>query len=67
LASRGFNFSDVTRATAYFKNLQDAPAFDFWRENQGLKPFPLIATQSTICRGELLFEIELDAIALPSR
>jgi enamine deaminase RidA (YjgF/YER057c/UK114 family) len=67
LASRGFNFSDVTRATAYFKNLQDAPAFDFWREKQGLKPFPLIATQSTICRGELLFEIELDAIALPSR
>jgi enamine deaminase RidA (YjgF/YER057c/UK114 family) len=64
LVSRGFNFSDVTRATAYFKNLQDAPAFDVWREKQGLEPFPLIATQSTICRPELLFEIELDAISL---
>jgi enamine deaminase RidA (YjgF/YER057c/UK114 family) len=61
LASRGFNFCDVTRATAYFKNIQDAPAFDLWREKQRLKPFPLIATQSTICRGELLCEIELDA------
>ena len=28
LASRGFDFSDVTRATAYFRNIQDAPAFD---------------------------------------
>ena len=64
LASRGFNFSDVTRATAYFKNIQDAPAFDLWRERQGLEPFPLITTQLDICRPDLLFEIELDAIAL---
>jgi len=64
LASCGFDFSHVTRATAYFKNIQDAPAFDLWRKKQGLEPFPLIATQSTICRGELLFEIELDAISL---
>jgi enamine deaminase RidA (YjgF/YER057c/UK114 family) len=64
LASRGFNFSDVTRATAYFKNIQDTPAFDLWRERQGLELFPLITMQSTICRGELLFEIELDAISL---
>jgi hypothetical protein len=28
LASCGFDFSHVTRATAYFKNIQDAPAFD---------------------------------------
>jgi enamine deaminase RidA (YjgF/YER057c/UK114 family) len=63
LASRRFNFSDVTRATAYFKNIQDAPAFDLWRKRQGLEPFPLITTQSTICRDDLLFEIELDAIS----
>lgn len=63
LGSCGFDFSHITRATAYFKNIQDIPAFDLWRERQGLEPFPLIATQSDICRPELLFEIELDAIS----
>jgi len=63
LASCGFDFSYVTRATAYFKNIQDAPAFDLWRKEQRLEPFPLITTQSDICRPELLFEIELDAIS----
>ena len=62
LASRGFNFSDVTRATAYFKNIQDAPVFDAWRKEQKVEPFSLVVTESTICRDELLFEIELDAI-----
>jgi enamine deaminase RidA (YjgF/YER057c/UK114 family) len=64
LASRGFNFSDVTRATAYFKNIQDAPAFDAWRREQKVKPFPLVTAESTICRDELLFEIELDALVV---
>jgi enamine deaminase RidA (YjgF/YER057c/UK114 family) len=64
LASRGFNFSDVTRATAYFKNIQDAPAFDVWRQKQKVEPFPLIMAESTICRDELLFEIELDALVV---
>lgn len=64
LASRGFNFSDVTRATAYFKNIQDAPAFDIWRQEQKMEPFPLVMTESTICRDELLFEIELDAFVM---
>jgi len=64
LASCDLDFSHVTRATAYFKNSQDAPAFDLWRKQQRLEPFPLIVTQSDICRPELLFEIELDAISL---
>ena len=64
LISRGFNFSDVTRATAYFKNIQDAPAFDAWRQEQKVEPFPFIVAQSTICRDELLFEIELDALVV---
>jgi enamine deaminase RidA (YjgF/YER057c/UK114 family) len=61
LASRRFNFSNVTRATAYFKNIQDAPAFDVWRKKQKVEPFPLVMAESTICRDDLLFEIELDA------
>jgi enamine deaminase RidA (YjgF/YER057c/UK114 family) len=64
LASRGFNFSDVTRSTAYFKNIQDAPAFDIWRQEQKVEPFPLVMTESIICRDELLFEVELDALVV---
>jgi enamine deaminase RidA (YjgF/YER057c/UK114 family) len=63
LVSRGFKFSDVTRATAYFKHIQDAPALDAWRQERKVDPFPLVMAGSTICRDELLFEIELDAIA----
>jgi enamine deaminase RidA (YjgF/YER057c/UK114 family) len=62
LASRGFDFSDVTRATAYLKNIQDAPTFEAWRKKQRIDAFPVIVAQATICRRELLFEIELDAI-----
>jgi len=64
LASRGFNFSDITRATAYFKNIQDASAFDAWRQKQKVGPFPLVVAEATICRDELLFEIELDALVM---
>ena len=64
LASRRFDFPDVSRATAYFKNIQDAPAFDEWRRERNLEFLPLVIAQSDLCRPELLFEIELDAIAL---
>jgi enamine deaminase RidA (YjgF/YER057c/UK114 family) len=64
LASRGFNFSDVTRGTAYFRDIHNAQAFDAWRQERKVEPFPLVMAESTICRDELLFEIELDAIAL---
>ena len=62
LALCGLNFSDVTRATAYFKNIQDAPAFDAWRREQKVEPLPIIVAESSICRDELLFEIELDVL-----
>jgi len=64
LISRGFDFSNATRATAYFKNIQDAVAFDKWRKARKAETFPVIVTQATICRDELLFEIELDAITI---
>jgi enamine deaminase RidA (YjgF/YER057c/UK114 family) len=66
LASRGFDFCDVTRATAYFKNVQDMPAFDPWLADHDLDLLPLVVAQADLCREELLFEIELDAI-MPTR
>jgi hypothetical protein len=59
---RGFDFNNVTRATAYFKNIQDAPTFDVWLAERDLKFPPVVVAQSDICRPELSFEIELDAI-----
>jgi enamine deaminase RidA (YjgF/YER057c/UK114 family) len=58
--AQGADFSDVTRATAYFKNLQDAAAYTKWQSGQKCTFFPLLITQADICRDELLFEIELD-------
>jgi enamine deaminase RidA (YjgF/YER057c/UK114 family) len=63
LGSHGFHFSDVVRATAYFKNILDAGTFDAWRTEHDLKFLPLVEAQADMCRGELLYEIELDAIS----
>jgi enamine deaminase RidA (YjgF/YER057c/UK114 family) len=62
LYSNGFDYSDVTRVTTYFKGPEGASVFRAWREEQGTKDIPLLATQADICRDELLFEIELDAV-----
>jgi enamine deaminase RidA (YjgF/YER057c/UK114 family) len=61
LASRGFGFSDLTRATAYFKNRADIPAFEAWRAGRELGSLPVITAQGGICRDDLLFELEADA------
>lgn len=62
LVSRGLDYSDVTRATAYLRNPADAPIFRRWCVKLGLENWPLVTTQAVICRDELLFEIELDAM-----
>lgn len=66
LAARHLSFADVTRATAYFKRIPDAPIFAEWCAGRGLGDLPLVMTQADICRDELLFEIELDAMAVTS-
>jgi enamine deaminase RidA (YjgF/YER057c/UK114 family) len=62
LYSNGFNYSNVTRATAYFKDSGGASVFKAWREEQNIEAVPLLVTQADICRDELLFEVELDAV-----
>lgn len=61
LESRGMGWQDVTRAVAYFKYCLDAPAFEAYRIRTGLPAFPLLVTECTICRADLLYEIEVDA------
>jgi enamine deaminase RidA (YjgF/YER057c/UK114 family) len=62
LQTRGLDFCDVTRATAYVKRRGFAPVFDAWREARGLAQWPVITARADICREDLLFEIELDAL-----
>jgi len=62
LNSRRMSFADVSRATAYFKSASDAPAFDDWLARRELRAMPVVRTCCDICREDLLFELELDAI-----
>ncbi|MBX3746857.1 MAG: hypothetical protein KF833_16225 [Verrucomicrobiae bacterium] len=63
LASRGLDFSDVSRATAYLRHAADAPAVHQALARAGLALAPLVMTQAVVCRDELRFELELDALA----
>jgi enamine deaminase RidA (YjgF/YER057c/UK114 family) len=63
LDSRGMSFANVSRATAYFKSATDQPLFQAWLAANHLQAMPVLNTCCEICRDDLLFEIELDAVA----
>ena len=60
LKSRGMDFSDTIRAIAYCQRPEFYAAFKNWccKRNLGLPHCP---SYSTVCRDDLLFEVELDA------
>jgi enamine deaminase RidA (YjgF/YER057c/UK114 family) len=62
LRSRDMDWVDVTRALAYFKSAEDAGLFETYRREHGLPSFPAIVVENDICRDDLLFELEVDAI-----
>jgi enamine deaminase RidA (YjgF/YER057c/UK114 family) len=62
LRSEQMSFADVTRGTAYLKSARDASLFSEWCAARGLTRTPILATRADICRDELLFELELDAM-----
>jgi enamine deaminase RidA (YjgF/YER057c/UK114 family) len=64
LAGRQMGWSDATRVTVYVRHPSDAPAFEAWRMAQGLEAWPVVVTPATVCRDELLFEVELDAAVI---
>lgn len=61
LDSRGMAWADTTRAIAYFKRADDAPAFARYAQRHGLPALPVVTMPNDICRDDLLFELELDA------
>lgn len=62
LRSRGMDWTDVTRSLVYFKRAPDASLFDAYRKESGLPAFPAVVVENDICRDDLLYEIEVDAI-----
>jgi enamine deaminase RidA (YjgF/YER057c/UK114 family) len=63
LESRGMTWHNTTRATAYFRSPLDAPRFSAWLEKHELRAMPVVSACCDICRDDLLFELELDAVA----
>ena len=64
LQSRGMDLSCTTRALTYFKHAEDIPLFDAWRRETNAPDIPTIRIHNDVCRDDLLFEIELDAISV---
>jgi hypothetical protein len=64
LTSRGMDWSDVSRAIAYFKDLNDMPLLDAYCKEHNLSGVPIAVAHGDICRNDLLFEIEADAVVV---
>ena len=62
LHSRKFSFSDLTRATAYFKHEAGIQAFKEWCAANDLSDMPVVLAHCGICRDDLLFELEADCV-----
>lgn len=64
LGLRHMSWSDITRAIAYFKDIEDAAMFHEYCKRHAMPPFPVALAHADICRDDLLFEIEMDAVQL---
>ena len=56
LKSYGKSWNDVTRAVAYFRKRGDFRVLREYLKKRRIFNFPLIITEGTICRKELLFD-----------
>jgi len=61
LQNVGMGWTHTVRAIAYFKYRKDYPLLDQWLREHNT-PLPHIKLECDICRDDLLFELELDAI-----
>jgi enamine deaminase RidA (YjgF/YER057c/UK114 family) len=62
LESRRMSFADISRATAYFNSPADVAVWEDWRVRREQRAMPVVCACCDICRDDLLFEIELDAL-----
>lgn len=62
LKSRGMDWKDTVRAVGYFQNILELPQFYACLRARGIAEFPMAPAHAIVCRHDLLFELELDAI-----
>ena len=65
IESRGMDWENTTRAVAYFHDIGALPVFEECCRARRIAPLPFAPAHATVCRADLLFELELDAVALP--
>jgi len=63
LKSRKMDWKNTTRAVGYFRDIKALPLFEACCRERGIPQLPILPAHSTICREDLLFEIEVDAIS----
>jgi enamine deaminase RidA (YjgF/YER057c/UK114 family) len=62
LTSKKMSWSDVTRTIVYFKENETGSAFKEYCKTNNIPSFPVTIAYTSVCRDELLFEMELDAV-----
>jgi len=64
LESRNMAWKDVNRGIAYFADMAHRAIFDAICRTYGISPFPLALSHADVCRHDLLFELEVDAVKI---
>lgn len=62
LESRGYGWGNLASGLAYVKREEDVPAVRRHWERRGIECLPVLIVQADICREELLFELEVNAV-----
>jgi enamine deaminase RidA (YjgF/YER057c/UK114 family) len=62
LKSREMDWGDVSRAIAYFPDLSNAHLLEEYCQKNSIPHMPMAIAHGDICRDDLLFEIEVDAV-----
>jgi enamine deaminase RidA (YjgF/YER057c/UK114 family) len=62
LKGRDMGWGDVVRGIAYFKDISNAPLFAKYCQDHGLPMMPFALSHADVCRDDLLFEVEFDAV-----
>jgi enamine deaminase RidA (YjgF/YER057c/UK114 family) len=62
LTSRNMDWEDTSRAIAYFKDIREAHLLEKYCIENNLPELPVAISHADVCRHDLLFEIELDAV-----
>ncbi len=64
LRSRGMSWHHVTRGIVYFKYAKDAHAYEEYLLDKDIPALPAVVVNVDICRSDLLYEIELEAVCV---